>query len=173
MGYRNRLVYLVFTDVPNSEWNSTIGHDLKFSASFSESSIDEGTLSIDGEEYSLSKGRVYLLSYSGGPDQVQQTAMPAGATDPEETLRTLLEDNIEFRHFIRKTLRRGLDSVSLRGDAALTLYKTGLAADLPRKELQQWLHDDDSGVRLMAASGLLQANNSDEAREVLKALAEE
>lgn len=167
-----RLVYLVIIDVPQSEWKSAIGRDLKFSASFPEPSIDDGTLSIDGEEYSLSKGRVFLLTFFGGPDQVRQTRMPAGAKDPEETLRQLLQDNIEFRGFVRETLRDGLDSVSRRDEAALALYKSGLAAELPRKVLQQKLQDDSSWVRLMAASGLLEATNSAEAREVLTSLAE-
>lgn len=162
-----RLAYLIVTDFPMGSDNR-----LDVTAHYDGSTIDKGTIEIEGRVYRLGNGRVILIDTAGGPDRVRQIAMPTGASAPEAIVRQLFKNDVVFREFLKSVLYARLDSVSLRSEAAIGLYKSKLAYELPEAELRGWLDDDSAWVRLMAASGLWDKTQAPEAVDILSSLVE-
>ena len=162
-----QLAYIIVTDFPMGS-NSR----LDVTTYYHSSAIDEGTIEIEGRGYRLGSGRVILVKTAGGPDHVHQIVMPRGASSPEAAVRQLFENSLPFRGFVKEVLWAHLDSISLRDEAAIGLYKAKLASELPEVELRDWLDDDSPWVRLMAASGLWDTTQASEAIDVLASLAE-
>jgi hypothetical protein len=162
-----QLAYIIVTDFPMGSKSR-----LDVTPYYHSSAIDEGTIEIEGRGYRLGNGRVILVKTAGGPDHVHQIVMPRGASSPEEAVRQLFENNLAFRDFLKDVLCAHLDSMSLRGEAAIALYKAKLASELPEAKLCDWLDDDSPWVRLMAASGLWDTTQASEAIDVLASLAE-
>lgn len=162
-----QLAYMIVTDFPMNS-NSR----LDVTPHFHGSAIDEGTIEIEGRSYRLRNGRVLLVETAGGPDHIHQIVMPPGASTPEGAVRQLFEKNLAFRDFVKDVLYARLDSISLRDEAAIGLYKAKLASELPEAELRDRLHDDSPWVQLMAASGLWDTTQASEALAVLATLAE-
>lgn len=162
-----QLAYIIVTDFPMGS-NSR----LEFAPHYYGSTIGEGRIEIEGCKYRLGSTRVMLVRTNDGPDHVHQIVMPPGASTPEEAVRQLFDNSSPFRSFVKEVLWAQLDSISLRDEAAIGLYKSELAAELPEVELLAWLHDDSSWVRLMAAKGLWDTTQAPEAIDVLSSLAD-
>jgi hypothetical protein len=154
-------------------WATKDGSTLAFRCQFLTGEIASGVMEIGSSRWSLADGRVFLVKpRAGAPADVRQVEAPLAGNTPPEMLRNLVKKSDPVRAFLVAQLIEGLqaDNPTRRGDAALFLYRCGLAGELKTALLVDLLKDKERWVRMTAAKALWDRQRHEAAIPTLVAL---
>src|SRR5262249_41774157 len=119
------------------------------------------------------RGRVFLVKTPvRALADVQQINAPLTGDSPNQVLKNLVRKSETVRAFLAAELTEGLQSntLSRRAEAAICLYRCGLADTLKTPLLVNLLKDERGWVRLMAAKALWERQRDKAAIPTLLAL---